>query len=90
MQMISQQTLTHTILSTGAALLNVNLVATPRSVTSTPLPLSNIDAAHCSSEGIRLFKDSSYYEYENTLLLTTSRMAPRPMPVTSAMIGCRD
>lgn len=90
MQMNSELTVTHMILSTGAELLDVNLIATPRSVSRMPLPLSNIDAALCSSDGVRLFRDSSYYEYETTTLLTTSRMAPRPMPITSRMIGCRD
>lgn len=90
MQINSQQTLTRTTLSTGRELLDVDLMATPRSVTRMPLPLSNIDAALCGPDGIALFKDSSYYEYDNTLLLTTSRMAPTPLSITSAMIGCRD
>lgn len=90
MQMNSQQTLTLMTLSLGAALFDVDLMATPRSVTRMPLPLSNIDATLCGPEGIRLFKNSSYYEYETTQLLTVSRRAPNPMEITSAMLGCRD
>lgn len=78
-------------LSTGQDLFDVNLRVSPRSATAgLLLPLSNIDAALCGPEGIRLFRGSMYYEYETVLLLTTSRIAPIAMPVTSAMLGCRD
>ncbi|XP_075905484.1 hemopexin [Nelusetta ayraudi] len=75
----------------GQDLFDVNLRVSPRSATAgLLLPLSNIDAALCGPEGIRLFRGSMYYEYETVLLLTTSRIAPIAMPVTSAMLGCRD
>lgn len=68
----------------------VDLIATPRAVTEYPLPLSGIDAALCDAEGIQLFKGSQHYKYATPMLLSMSRMAPRPLPITSALLGCRD
>lgn len=78
-------------LSQGKKLLDVDLTATPRTVTrSLPLPLSDIDAAHCSSEGIKLFKGSQYYEYESPMIMAMSRIAPIPHNINSEMMGCED
>ncbi|XP_068575957.1 hemopexin [Cebidichthys violaceus] len=68
----------------------VDLIATPRAVTDFPLPLSGIDAALCNAEGIQLFKGSEYYKYLTPMILTMSRIAPHPLPITSALLGCRD
>ncbi|XP_041834479.1 hemopexin [Melanotaenia boesemani] len=75
----------------GQTMRDVDLTSTPRVVTQDlPLPLSDIDAALCGSDGIKLFKGSQYYYYESPRTLGVSRIAPRPQKVTSAMIGCED
>lgn len=75
----------------GNKLLDVDLTATPRVVTeSPPLPLSDIDAGLCGKDGINLFKGSHYYHYEDVRVLTTGRIAPVPLDITSEMLGCQD
>ncbi|XP_031707857.1 hemopexin isoform X1 [Anarrhichthys ocellatus] len=68
----------------------VDLIATPRAVTEYPLPLSGIDATLCDAEGIQLFKGSQHYKYESPMLLSMSRIAPHPLPITNALLGCRN
>jgi len=70
---------------------DVDLSATPRAVNMpVPLPMSDLDATLCNAVGIYLFKGSQYYRYETPMILAMSRMTPRPLPVTNAMLGCRD
>lgn len=72
-------------------MLDVDLTASPRAVTAEwPIPLSGIDAAQCNADGINLFKGSQYYHYESARILAVGRIAPRPKPITSAMMGCKD
>lgn len=69
----------------------VDLTATPRAETQVvPMPLSDIDAARCSAEGIHLFKGSQYYNYESPMMLALSKIAPVPQNITKAMIGCEE
>ncbi|KAM4560500.1 hemopexin [Odontesthes bonariensis] len=69
----------------------VDLTATPRVVTkNVPLPMSDIDAALCGSDGIKLFKGSQYYNYESPMILAMGRIAPMPQMITSEMMGCED
>ncbi len=82
---------THIFLPTGQRIRDVDLTATPRVVTRDLLmPLSEIDAGLCSSEGIKLFKGSQYYQYESVMTLTSSKIAPLAHDITSAMMGCQD
>ncbi|XP_070711535.1 hemopexin [Pempheris klunzingeri] len=75
----------------GRKIRSVDLTATPRTVTEDlPLPLSDIDAALCSAEGIKVYKGSQYYEYESPMLLAMSRIAPVPHNITSGMMGCQE
>lgn len=72
-------------------MLDVDLTASPRVVTTEwPIPLSGIDGALCSAEGIILFKGSQYYHYESPKILAMGRIAPRPKAITPAMMGCID
>lgn len=72
-------------------MLDVDLTASPRVVTTEwPIPLSGIDAALCHADGIYLYKGSQYYHYETARILAVARIAPRPKPITSAMMGCKD
>ncbi|XP_034533930.1 hemopexin isoform X2 [Notolabrus celidotus] len=75
----------------GQKLLDVDLTATPRSVTQEmPIPLSDIDAGFCGPQGVAVFKGSQYYKYQTAMLLASSRIIPRPHIITSEMMGCRD
>lgn len=75
----------------GRTMRDVDLSATPRVVTQgVPLPLSNIDAALCGPDGINVFEGSKYYHYQSPMILATSRMAPFPKNITSAMMGCEE
>ncbi|XP_068446515.1 hemopexin-like [Clinocottus analis] len=76
----------------GRTMSDVNLAATPRVVGDrpVPLPMSDIDATLCNAEGIYLFAGAQYYHYETPMILGMSRMAPRPLPVTNAILGCED
>lgn len=70
---------------------DVDLTATPRAITQEyPLPLSKIDAALCGPDGVKVFEGSQYYHYESTMILAVSRIAPFPMNITTAMIGCQE
>nr|AFE88226.1 warm-temperature-acclimation-related 65-kDa protein [Oplegnathus fasciatus]AFE88228.1 warm-temperature-acclimation-related 65-kDa protein [Oplegnathus fasciatus] len=75
----------------GQRIRDVDLTTTPRLVArDLLLPLSDIDGGLCSSEGIDVFKGSQYYHYESAMTLVTSRLAPLPLNITSAMMGCQD
>uniref|UniRef100_A0A673BL56 Hemopexin n=1 Tax=Sphaeramia orbicularis TaxID=375764 RepID=A0A673BL56_9TELE len=74
----------------GQNIRNIDLIATPRVVTQdVPLMLSGIDAAMCGSDGIKMYKGSQFYHYENMVTLT-SRIAQMPQNITGSMFGCRD
>lgn len=67
----------------------IDLSATPRVVLhDRPLPLSNIDAALCGSEGITLYKGAQFYKYESPTLLVASRIAPMPHNISPAQFRC--
>ncbi|XP_034031396.1 hemopexin-like [Thalassophryne amazonica] len=75
----------------GHMMHNVNLTATPRVITENyPLPLSDIDAGLCKSEGVEVYKGSTYYEYASPFVLAVSRIAPEPLQVTSKQLKCQD
>ncbi|KAK1876341.1 Hemopexin [Dissostichus eleginoides] len=75
----------------GGTIRAVDLSATPRAVTrEMPLPFSDIDAALCSAEGVNVFKGATYYHYESPMTLAMSRIAPEPLNVTRAMMGCEE
>ncbi|XP_047432432.1 hemopexin [Mugil cephalus] len=75
----------------GQRMKDVDLTATPRAVTrDLPLPLSDIDAGLCDSDGVKVFKGSQYYDYKSPMILAMGRIAPHPQPITSAMMGCKD
>ncbi|XP_010788340.1 hemopexin [Notothenia coriiceps] len=75
----------------GRTIRAIDLSATPRAVTQErPLPFSDIDAALCSAEGINVFKGATYYNYESPMTLAMSRIAPEPLNVTRAMMGCEE
>uniref|UniRef100_A0A8C7YN27 Hemopexin n=1 Tax=Oryzias sinensis TaxID=183150 RepID=A0A8C7YN27_9TELE len=75
----------------GRKITYINLAATPREITlDAPLPFGDIDAAFCLSDGIKIFQGSNYYHYDSPMLLVMSRIAPIPLKVTSAMVGCED
>lgn len=78
-------------LSTGDRILDVSLTATPRAVTrNLPFALTGIDAAYCDAEGVKLFIGSKYYQYPSVTVMVLSKMAVRPEPITSQMMGCKD
>ncbi|KAG7239343.1 hypothetical protein INR49_029331 [Caranx melampygus] len=73
----------------GNKMLNVDLTATPRTVSpGLLLPVSDIDAAHCGTDGINIFKGSQFFTYESPMILAMGRIAPVPKPITNAMMGC--
>ncbi|XP_040888046.1 hemopexin [Toxotes jaculatrix] len=75
----------------GQRMLDVDLTATPRVVTrDVSVPVSDIDAGLCGSDGVKVFKGSQYYRYESATTLAASRIAPEPLNITSAMLGCQD
>ncbi len=72
-------------------MVDIDLTATPRVVTrDVPLPLSDIDAAHCGPDGVYIFKGSQYYHYESPMIMAMSKIAPVPQDITSEMMGCED
>uniref|UniRef100_A0A8C6SXZ8 Hemopexin n=1 Tax=Neogobius melanostomus TaxID=47308 RepID=A0A8C6SXZ8_9GOBI len=74
----------------GRRIRAIDLSATPRVVLrDLPLPFSNIDAAHCSSDGIRVYKGGQYYEYQSPMLLATSKIAPRPHAISPEQFRCK-
>nr|XP_015807999.2 hemopexin [Nothobranchius furzeri] len=75
----------------GARMHDVDLSATPRVVSQgVPLPLSGIDAGLCGADGIKIFRGSHFYKYASPMILAMSRIAPFPVKITSAMVGCED
>lgn len=75
----------------GQRMVDIDLTATPRVVTrDVPLPLSDIDAAHCGPDGVYIFKGSQYYHYESPMIMAMSKIAPVPQDITSEMMGCED
>ncbi|GAA6216127.1 hemopexin isoform X1 [Lates japonicus] len=75
----------------GSQMRDVDLSATPRVVTrDLPLHLSGIDAGTCGSEGVNVFKGSTYYHYDSAESLAMAKIAPVPRPITSEMMGCRE
>ncbi|XP_028321159.1 hemopexin [Gouania willdenowi] len=75
----------------GRMMHDVDLEATPRVVASNAtLPLSDLDGALCGADGVKVFKGSHYYHYDSPKVFTMSRIAPQPLPVTAAMMGCQD
>ncbi|XP_041834480.1 hemopexin-like [Melanotaenia boesemani] len=75
----------------GNRMRDINLIATPRFIMKDrTLPLSDIDAGLCDSDGVKLFKGSDYYHFRNVELLARAKIAPEPKKITSAMLGCED
>ncbi|XP_028286323.1 hemopexin-like [Parambassis ranga] len=75
----------------GQKLIDVDLTTTPRTIArDVPLPLSDIDAALCKTEGIYLFKGGQFYKYESPMILAAGRIAPLSQKITSEMMGCLD
>nr|XP_019960730.1 PREDICTED: hemopexin-like [Paralichthys olivaceus] len=75
----------------GKQMLKIDLTATPRAVTEDlPIPLSDIDAGFCDSEGVLVFKGSQYYNYDSPMILAKGRMAPVPENITPDMMGCHE
>ncbi|XP_077569599.1 hemopexin [Stigmatopora nigra] len=75
----------------GGMILDIDLSATPRTVTRDfPLPISNIEAAYCDEKGVNVFKGSSYYHYESAFTLSVSRIAPQAEQITREMMGCQE
>jgi len=74
----------------GQKMLDVDLSATPRVVSrEAPLPFK-IDAGLCGPKGVQVFSGSQYYLYESPMVLSHSRIAPEPLPITSAIMPCQD
>lgn len=72
-------------------MIDVDLTATPRVVTrDVSLPLSFIDGGLCDADGVKVFRSSKYYHYETATTLALSRIAPQPLDITNAMMGCQD
>lgn len=66
-------------------------MATPRAVSQDfLLPLSNIEAGLCGPDGIEVFQGPQYYKYEGIKILTMSRIAPQPLPISSGVMGCQE
>uniref|UniRef100_A0A3Q1ENM3 Hemopexin n=1 Tax=Acanthochromis polyacanthus TaxID=80966 RepID=A0A3Q1ENM3_9TELE len=77
----------------GGTMRDVDLTATPRTITrEAPLPsaLSDIDAALCGQDGVKVFKGSQFYLYGSPMILVTGRIIVAPQSITSAMMGCQD
>ncbi|TNM94220.1 hypothetical protein fugu_002396 [Takifugu bimaculatus] len=75
----------------GERFLDVSLTATPRVVArNLPFVLSDIDAAYCDANGVKLFSGSKYYQYPSATILALSKIAALAEPITSEMLGCRD
>ncbi|XP_060888778.1 hemopexin [Labrus mixtus] len=75
----------------GEWILYVDLTATPRAVTfNLTMPVININAAHCGSDGIELFTGSKFLKYLDVATLTMSRTRTMPLNITSEMMGCQD
>ncbi|XP_029942057.1 hemopexin [Salarias fasciatus] len=75
----------------GGRIRDVDLTATPRVIQrDLPLPLVGIDASLCGADGVKIFKGSHYYHYESTRTLSTARIAPEPLPIIPALMGCDD
>ncbi|XP_075333091.1 hemopexin-like [Odontesthes bonariensis] len=75
----------------GTRMLAVDLTAATRAVTEQlPFPVDDIDASLCDRDGVKIFKRSHYYQYENARVLAMSKIAPVPLKITSAILGCKD
>uniref|UniRef100_A0A668A4Y5 Hemopexin n=1 Tax=Myripristis murdjan TaxID=586833 RepID=A0A668A4Y5_9TELE len=75
----------------GSKMMDVDLTATPRAVTSeVPLSISDIDAVLCDADGVKVYKGSQYYEYASPMVLAVSRIAPVPQNVPREILGCQD
>lgn len=78
-------------LSTGDRILDVSLTTTPRVVAQNlPFALTNIDAAYCDADGVKLFSGSKYYRYPSVTVMVLTKIAARAEPITSEMMGCQD
>ncbi|KAM6945313.1 hemopexin [Aplochiton taeniatus] len=75
----------------GRKMFEIDLTATPRAVVRDALlPIPKVDAALCGPDGVKVFSGSVYYKYESSRTLAFSRIAPEPLNITSAMLGCED
>ncbi|XP_023251217.1 hemopexin [Seriola lalandi dorsalis] len=75
----------------GQHMRDVDLTATPRVVTrDVPLPVSDIDAGYCGSDGVKIFKGSQFYHYESPMILAMGKIAPELHNITPEMMGCQE
>lgn len=73
----------------GRMIRAIDLTATPRVVLEPqPLPLSNVDAAHCGVDGITVYKGAQYVHYESPRSLANSRIAPRLQDISPQLFRC--
>uniref|UniRef100_A0A3B4Z896 Hemopexin n=1 Tax=Stegastes partitus TaxID=144197 RepID=A0A3B4Z896_9TELE len=81
----------HTVHIIQGKMRDVDLSATPRAVTNdVPLPISDIDAALCGADGVKVFKGAQFYQYDSPMILAMGRILVEPQNITSAMMGCQD
>ncbi|XP_041637858.1 hemopexin [Cheilinus undulatus] len=75
----------------GDRMLYVDPTSTPRTVTSTNIKASNIDAAYCGSDGVVTFTDSNFFKYPDVLMLNVGHpFTPNSMAITPEMCGCQN
>ncbi|KAG5833760.1 hypothetical protein ANANG_G00279300 [Anguilla anguilla] len=73
----------------GKKMLDIDLLATPRTVTKESLlPFPKIDAALCGPDGVKVFVGPVYFHYETPALLALSRIQPEPHKTSVEMLGC--
>ncbi|CAL8289148.1 unnamed protein product [Lota lota] len=74
----------------GDQMLDVDLSATPRTVTKVKrLLTTKVDAALCGPDDVKLFVGHTYYKYNNATAIVHNQFLPRPYLITPSMMACR-
>ncbi|XP_066517504.1 hemopexin [Hoplias malabaricus] len=73
----------------GQKMIEIDLAATPRAVkTELPIPITDVDAAICDDDGVKVFVDSQYYVYQSPRILAVSKINPLPHRMSSEKFEC--
>ncbi|KAL6485038.1 hypothetical protein MHYP_G00070830 [Metynnis hypsauchen] len=73
----------------GRKMYDIDLNATPRTVQKDALlPFPRVDAGMCGPDGVKVFVGAHYFRYKSPMLLSHSRIRPRPQRISLELLGC--
>ncbi|XP_048835202.1 hemopexin isoform X3 [Brienomyrus brachyistius] len=73
----------------GQKMYSMNLTTTPRTMMKdTILPMTNVGAATCDHQGVRLFVGSDFYRFDNPNSIAVNGTAVLPQKTPKNILGC--